>query len=142
VIYFFRRPDNGLIKIGTSLRVSVRLTTLRRETGQPLELLGVMKGEMSREKELHARFSACRREGEWFAPERDLCQYIRRYSRPWVRNDVAGTCMPTTVKMNVGLPDGHFQRAERAAELCGQSLKQYMETAVRRRMAEDAKRFA
>lgn len=83
VVYFMRRENDGLIKIGTTTAISERFRALDREHGATLEILGVMEGDKRLESDLHLRFSRSRVEGEWFSPSIDLLDYIKTFSVEW-----------------------------------------------------------
>jgi plasmid stability protein len=86
MIYFIRSPD-GPIKIGTTIRLSQRLTQLANEYGPGLEVLAVCEGDRWIEKELHHRFAELRRVGEWFEPGDDLMGFIVSDGQPWDGSD-------------------------------------------------------
>ena len=76
-VYFIQPVDGGPIKIGIAAHVLGRLSGL--QTGSPVELrvLGVIPGvRQSYEAELHERFAATRRHGEWFEPTPELMAFI------------------------------------------------------------------
>jgi hypothetical protein len=75
-VYYVQRPD-GLIKIGTSRMVTVRLETLAREHG-PLTLMATHGGGHKEETGIHREFKALRVEGEWFRPELALLMHIKK----------------------------------------------------------------
>ncbi len=67
MIYFAFCTGTGFTKIGYSERdVQRRLSAVQTGNPHPLHLLGVLEGEMPREKALHALFQSRRMEGEWF----------------------------------------------------------------------------
>ncbi len=74
MIYFVRRLD-GLIKIGYSGFVAVRVQSLASRHGT-LDLLAVIPGRTQVERSHHDRFATHRIIGEWFAPCRELTDYI------------------------------------------------------------------
>jgi len=76
---YFIESDNGMVKIGSSVDPETRLRAL--QTGSPcvLRLLFVEPGGSARERELHARFDACRRHGEWFEPDEALKEYMNAH---------------------------------------------------------------
>ncbi len=75
-VYFIQPAQGGLIKIGVAQHLPSRLATL--QTGSPLELrvIAVMQGGEPVERELHKRFAADRRHGEWFEPSPELLDFI------------------------------------------------------------------
>jgi hypothetical protein len=74
-VYFVRRQD-GLIKIGSSMRPAERVKQLRTGAGEDLELLGHMDGTTAAERQLHTRFAGERKHGEWFEPCDELMGLI------------------------------------------------------------------
>ncbi len=74
LVYFVRRLD-GCIKVGWTTNLTRRLYALRTVHGW-VDLLGTMPGGVVLERELHERFAADRRDGEWFAPSELLMRYI------------------------------------------------------------------
>jgi len=75
-VYFLRRAD-GDIKIGWASNVARRVAQLRCKLAEDLEILGSFPGSFRSEALLHDRFSADRRDGEWFAASSDLLEVIR-----------------------------------------------------------------
>lgn len=76
VVYFIQVNQSGPIKIGYSTSVSSRLESLRISSPYDLNLLGTIKGGKSAEQKLHKRFKHLHIRGEWFAPEKELIDYI------------------------------------------------------------------
>ncbi len=78
MIYFVQADGVGHIKIGFTdgEDAAVRLATLQVGSPVPLRLLGVIRGTLSDEKDLHRRFAAHRVVGEWFKPVADLMALI------------------------------------------------------------------
>jgi hypothetical protein len=77
MIYFIQDETVCLIKIGyTSDDAANRLKFL--QTGSPvgLRLLATIPGELSDERQLHARFAAHRERGEWFRPVPELVSLL------------------------------------------------------------------
>jgi hypothetical protein len=91
MIYFIRRPDDGWIKIGVTVRLSERLKQLCAEFGGELEVLAVVDGSRARERELHRQFSHLRAVGEWFEPGDDLTGFIVAEGKRWDGEDEAPT---------------------------------------------------
>lgn len=84
-VYFLRNPQNGLIKIGTTVNLYSRWSYLQKEQGTELELLGVLDGSLPEEQALHQRFASSRvKRGargwrlEWFRDTPELREYIRQ----------------------------------------------------------------
>lgn len=74
LVYFLQRSD-GPIKIGYTQALPQRIAMLETATG-PLDLVGLEHGTRQREQILHGMFRAVRLYGEWFAPSRELVDYL------------------------------------------------------------------
>lgn len=70
-IYFVRAGENGRVKIGRTGHVPRRLAKMQTDSGEKLNLLGVIVGSAAVERDLHDKLSEFRAQGEWFdaAPE-------------------------------------------------------------------------
>lgn len=75
-VYFAECAD--LIKIGYSSNVDRRMRALSSANPYPISVLLVLRGTLSFEADLHAKFHALRKRGEWFAKGDDLLAYIKR----------------------------------------------------------------
>lgn len=77
-VYFIQSGAGGPIKIGFSDDPGRRLAQLQTGHSGPLALMGWIQGDVSRERELHARFRAdrIREDGEWFRPSEALLAYV------------------------------------------------------------------
>ena len=81
VVYFIQSGgDSGKIKIGVSRGVRSRLAALQTSSGEPLRLLATVPGDRELERELHRKFAAHRRSGEWFDAAPPLLSFIRTLS--------------------------------------------------------------
>lgn len=69
---YFIEAENGLIKIGYSANVALRLRALLTTSAAPLKLLGWLPGDTQTERDLHDRFAYSRSHGEWFRRTPDL----------------------------------------------------------------------
>lgn len=80
-VYFIQPVDGGPVKIGKSEDPRKRLREI--QTGHPakLQIVGLIDGDESLERELHRKFAHLRLEGEWFALENDLLEYINEINR-------------------------------------------------------------
>jgi predicted XRE-type DNA-binding protein len=81
MIYYVRHLETGLIKIGYSAAVLIRLKQLEAYCGA-VELLGAHEGNLAKEKAMHQQFAHARSRGvlggkEWFNPTGDLTDYIK-----------------------------------------------------------------
>jgi len=69
-LYVIRAVKTGLVKVGISDSFDARLSKLRREGPDELEVLKVFHGEREYieglEKEIHAELKAYHSHGEWF----------------------------------------------------------------------------
>lgn len=78
-VYAVQAVTLGLVKIGVADDAVKRLRELRNFSPDRLNLLGLAK--CSRfgllERELHQRFAAQRRHGEWFEPTDEMLWYIQ-----------------------------------------------------------------
>jgi predicted TIM-barrel fold metal-dependent hydrolase len=91
IVYYLERGD-GLIKIGTTVSLRARMSSLRSEHGD-LRILLTHCGAFARELEMHRKFADLRVTGEWFAPGTDLLAWIigRRRKLENVRTRIDGT---------------------------------------------------
>jgi len=81
-IYYVQRKD-GLIKIGYSKNVKLRIQTLSKDHGE-LKLLCTHEGYRLQEERAHsmfAKFNAC---GEWFYPNRRLLKHIYKVKNGYI----------------------------------------------------------
>lgn len=77
-IYFVRRRIDGAIKIGFSEDVDRRIKEIETGAGE-CELIAEMVGRQSREAELHRQFAHRRLHGEWFSPNDELIDLMRKW---------------------------------------------------------------
>ena len=75
-VYFLRAGKTGPIKIGYTKGFAPALPQMQRGNHEPLVILSVIDGDMSKEKEFHRRFAAWRLRGEWFRAENPLIEMI------------------------------------------------------------------
>ncbi len=75
MVYFVRSVATGLIKIGHSSNVQLRLDQLLRSHGA-LDVLLVLYGSVHTEMAHHAHFAALRHHREWFRPGDVLLAYV------------------------------------------------------------------
>lgn len=71
-VYFAQAPTTGAIKIGFTSDVHRRIRQIRPR----VELLALMHGGRSWERQMHDRFAHLRIEGEWFQPADELINFI------------------------------------------------------------------
>jgi hypothetical protein len=75
-VYFIQGADGGPIKIGWATRPAVRMAQMQAHSPVDLRLLHTEPGNGREERELHARFAAARKHGEWFWPADELLAFI------------------------------------------------------------------
>lgn len=75
-VYFVEAVGLGLVKIGTTTDLKLRLRTLQLYTPTEVILLATLRGGWKREQEIHHQFSASRQRGEWFRLTQDLADFI------------------------------------------------------------------
>lgn len=74
VVYFI--SSGSLIKIGVTVELRKRFTSLQCGSPMPLTLLASIPGDRSMEQKLHKQFSHLRTHGEWFKNDPSLMAYI------------------------------------------------------------------
>lgn len=74
-VYFVRAGD--AIKIGFSTNSKTRLASLQTSNSEQLELLAMMRGTQSDERDLHQQFCHLNLRGEWFRVDEELLDFIR-----------------------------------------------------------------
>lgn len=135
MIYFLRRPGDGAIKIGTTVNLTARSASLRREAGEMLDLLAVMGGGRPEEDALHIRFGDHRRSrrGEWFDPAPALIAFIAEHGRAWDGTDEAPVRVRETMMNLRGMPDwkaiveeaAEFDRAPSVVDFIDRAIAHY-----------------
>lgn len=73
-IYFIKA--GGMIKIGYTKNLKERMTTIQVSMPIKIELIGVMEGTQSFERELHHLFREHKERGEWFRDEGRIARFI------------------------------------------------------------------
>src|ERR1019366_10218846 len=68
IIYFIQRASGGDIKIGITIDLQTRLSTLQTAHSEPLACLATLDGGAYEEGMLHERFAEHRLHGAWFRP--------------------------------------------------------------------------
>jgi len=79
IIYFIERQSDKAIKIGTTHNLKPRLLSLKLEHGE-IKLLGIISGNVVKEKLLHWIFKDHRVDGEFFNPDGELLEIIEEYA--------------------------------------------------------------
>lgn len=83
MVYFVQRVSGGLIKIGTTTLLSLRVKTLAAECREKVRVLGLMRGNHQEENALHRQFKHLREKGEWFRPADDLMDFILKHAESY-----------------------------------------------------------
>ena len=65
MIYLIACKETNTCKIGYSLNPEKRLNQLQTANPFPIELVGVLKGTVKEEKDLHFKFQHYKKQGEW-----------------------------------------------------------------------------
>lgn len=76
-VYFITNREQNVCKIGVARNVKARLASLQTASPAKLTLEAALPGSVELEQDLHARFSACRLKGEWFAITDELDALIK-----------------------------------------------------------------
>jgi hypothetical protein len=79
----------GLVKIGSSASIRIRLPNLIASNAAPATCLGWIQARTAPsalriERELHARFSELHEHDEWFAHKDPLSAFIVEQAEPWI----------------------------------------------------------
>jgi len=77
-LYIFQSIITGLIKIGISKDYEKRKKQLEKSHGSRLNILLIIKGNQTIEKELHSLFKQFKTEGEWYYPDNEIYFYIKK----------------------------------------------------------------
>jgi hypothetical protein len=129
LIYFIQDPEDSLVKIGTTVRLSFRLAQLKSQFGQGLVVLGILDGSFADEKVLHEQFAGAREDGEWFRPYPHLMGFIAQECRPWTEADDAP--LPTGFKtISARCSSEWADWLERGAKYCRTDVAKLIDTAV------------
>lgn len=92
MIYFVQGESTGLIKIGLATDPLHRIRSLQAASPDKLIMLKIITGDKKTEFELHRRFQADRKHGEWFCPSHRLISFIESLE------DIRDYKVPTQVK--------------------------------------------
>lgn len=79
---YFAKNERGAIKIGTARDVNRRLSEIRVFSDVPVEIIGVMRGGLQKERDLHSQFASSKIAGEWFSYTKEISDYIQRNAKP------------------------------------------------------------
>ncbi len=113
MIYFLRHVETGLIKIGKTRDIFLRLPQLTSRYGE-LELMGFMDGDYVEESTVHLRFELLRSTvlagREWFNPDVALMDYIHTHTTLTPPERVRGRKRPNvaTCEMQIYADDSQL----------------------------------
>lgn len=79
-VYAIRRRDTREVKLGVSIEPARRLRAIQTAHGAPLEMVIVGVGGATVEQEIHRRFAAHRKLGEWFHEAPEITAWIEASS--------------------------------------------------------------
>jgi hypothetical protein len=86
VVYFIQAECGdsylGPVKIGHAEKFKNRFTVMKVANFHELKILKLIKGDRSKEKEIHQKFAGLRIRGEWFRPDQSLLNYISQLQEP------------------------------------------------------------
>lgn len=134
MIYFIRDESTKLIKIGTSIRLGVRLAQLKIKYPGSLRVLAVIPGSYADESALHRRFAHLRIKGEWFKPKVDLLKLIATEGQPWDGSDESAAYVTVKIDSEVATI------AKMVAAGRGISLSEYLSEVARSPVMDDLDR--
>jgi hypothetical protein len=127
LVYFAQSLRTGLIKIGFSGQIEVRMRQLELDHNT-INLLATTDGGRAREKEIHGLFDGVQVKDEWFAPSPLLLEYI---SANCTRHNVY---LPVDESLDVrrgdqkriatviALDEEEWEQFRRLSHECGQSV--------------------
>lgn len=76
-VYFIEAEGLGLVKIGVTINVRMRMRALQYMSPAKLTLAAKLPGSRVLESWLHTRFASERSHGEWFRKTAELDEYIQ-----------------------------------------------------------------
>lgn len=91
-VYFIKRNGDavGLIKIGYTSDLSMRLMNYKTAVPEGCEILCTVPGGRDLESYIHTAFDCDRVAGEWFSPSSDLMKFIKMLSTYGLKSLPAG----------------------------------------------------
>lgn len=125
MIYFLQgthRDGGKLIKIGTTIRLAVRVNSPDIRRFAPLEVLGITDGSYADEAAIHRKFDNCRWQGEWFRDEPEIRAFIAAEARPWTPDEDAPTPPMSAVRIDAEIVNS----ARIIAVADGKTLAEYL----------------
>ena len=78
MIYFIQCADR--IKVGYSGKPKVRFSKIQADAPFECKLLGIMEGDIQKERELHALFSEYHCRGEWFEAHGAITSFVSEFA--------------------------------------------------------------
>lgn len=75
MIYFIKSED-GPIKIGYTISIEKRISSLQTGNSKKLVVLATISGSRNFERKIHNKFHHFKLNGEWFKPEKELLDFI------------------------------------------------------------------
>ena len=75
---YFLQDETGPIKAGKSKNMVQRIRDIQTCNPRPIKLLGRTGGYTWTERQIHKKFAHLRIHGEWFRPEKELLNFIKK----------------------------------------------------------------
>ncbi len=88
MIYFVTAHGLDYIKIGQSINVESRVSTLQTASPKKLQVWAVLDGSYQTEAGIHELFKHLRKNGEWFKKTDELKYFIRAIQRNPEENNI------------------------------------------------------
>jgi DNA-binding XRE family transcriptional regulator len=79
MIYFIKHSE--FVKIGYTTGINNRLSQLQTSSPHKLQVVGLIDGDLNKEKELHQKFIHLSTSGEWFNYTKELEDYIDKLDK-------------------------------------------------------------
>ena len=80
-VYIIQHEEGGLIKIGFSSNLSLRMRNICLVTGKKIKVLALLDGGKDLESYLHYKFHKYRKLGEWFEDHQVILDYAKNYRK-------------------------------------------------------------
>lgn len=87
-VYFIQIGKSGDIKIGYSNNIKDRMYTIQTSIPEKIRLLGYIKGDRCKEKEIHELFKDFKIKGEWFKCNKILIDYLNNVNEMRLVNNM------------------------------------------------------
>ncbi len=130
-VYFVRSKQTGLIKIGTTRQLGARVRNLELDLGR-LELLGVLEGGNTRERELQEKFLFLRTAGEWFTASKPLLDFI---ANDTIRCDPLDSPLKNRVFLHCEIAHDLRSELSHAARLAHKTMPELLDEILRPELA-------